>query len=95
MGNPELGVDLLVEHLSLSRATLYAKFKAILGIGVNAYINKRRMQVALERIDQTDDSVAEIATQLGFQSQGYFSTLFKQTYGQSPLKRRRQQKEGC
>ena len=90
LANPNLDVDLMVDKLAVSRATLYVKFKSVLGIGIKTYINNQRLISAAQLLEKTDKSISEIAELIGFQNQGYFSTLFKQFYGMSPLKYRQQ-----
>lgn len=86
--NPELNVDLLVDRMAMSRASLYTKVKAVVGTGVNNYINEYKINFASRMLKETDLSIAEISFKLGFSSQGYFSTLFKQQTGYSPKKYR-------
>ncbi|WP_462317774.1 hybrid sensor histidine kinase/response regulator transcription factor [Marinilabilia sp.] len=84
--NPELNVDFLVDRMAMSRASLYTKVKAVIGTGVNNYINDYKISIAGRMLKETDLSIADISFKLGFSSQGYFSTLFKQQKGFSPKK---------
>ncbi|WP_010665291.1 hybrid sensor histidine kinase/response regulator transcription factor [Marinilabilia salmonicolor] len=86
--NPGLNVDLLVDRMAMSRASLYTMVKAVVGTGVNNYINEYKINFASRMLKETDLSIAEISFKLGFSSQGYFSTLFKQQTGYSPKKYR-------
>jgi AraC-like DNA-binding protein len=50
-----------------------------------------RMEQAARLLREGRLSVAEIAEQCGFQSPGYFSRLFQQTYGMKPSEYARSQ----
>ena len=82
--NPALDVDLLVGRMAMSRAALYAKVKAIVGYGVNDFINEVKVKKAMALLKNTNIPIVEIATMLGFSSQSYFSTLFKQITKSTP-----------
>jgi signal transduction histidine kinase/ligand-binding sensor domain-containing protein/CheY-like chemotaxis protein len=88
LGNPNLNVDFLVDKMAISRASLYAKFKSIVGVGINTYINDYRLSEAKILLEKTDYSMLEIAEIVGFQTQSYFSTLFKEQFDTTPLKYR-------
>lgn len=92
IGNPDLNVDFLVDKMAISRASLYAKFKSIVGVGINSYIKEYRLSEAKTLLEQTDYSMVEIAEMVGFQTQSYFSTVFKDQFGTSPMKYRQKSK---
>ena len=79
-----LDVQLLCTELAMSRASLYNKIKSITGMSTNEYINKLRMERALQLIQTTKLSFTEIAEEVGFATPSYFSTAFKQYTGQTP-----------
>ena len=84
IGNNELGVALLVREMGMSRTVLYDKLKSSTGMGVNEYVQKRRLIRARRLLIDTDMSVAEISDSLGFSSPKYFSEVFKSAYEVSP-----------
>ena len=86
LSNPKLNVKFLTEQLNISRTPLYVKVKAITDIGVGDYINKIKIEKAIYLLTQTELSMIEISEKLGFSTQGYFSTTFKQATGYSPSK---------
>lgn len=63
-------------------------FKSIYSTTPIKYINKLRMDRAIELLDHSSIPINEIAQQLGFHDVSYFSKLFKRTYGKSPLQHR-------
>ncbi|MDO4879687.1 MAG: response regulator [Capnocytophaga sp.] len=82
--NIDLDVDTVADAMAMSRASIYNKMKQITGIGINEYINKYRIEIACHLLKQTDKSITDIAFETGFNSQKYFSTLFKQSTGKTP-----------
>ncbi len=93
LDSKDLHVDFLTDKMAMSRATLYNKLKQIADIGVNDYINKFRLEKAALLLAQTDKSIMEIADNLGFNNQRYFSTVFKQHYGSTPTAYRNEKQQ--
>ena len=84
LDSPELDVTFLCTEMGLSRASLYNKLKAMTNMGANDYINKFRMEKAIQLISTTDFTFTEIAEKIGFTTSRYFSTSFKQYTGETP-----------
>lgn len=84
LSDPEFGVDVIVEQMAQSRSALYSKFKEITGMSIGAYIADKRLARAKELLADDALSVGEISELLGFGSQRYFSTFFKERTGMSP-----------
>lgn len=59
------------------------------GLSPANYINQIRLQQAENMLLYTNKSVTEISSSVGFYDSAYFSKLFKQSYGHSPLKYRK------
>lgn len=81
------------EEISLEQAAAYAAtsvshlsrvFKEQMQIGFSAYINKYRLECAMELLEENDLSLAEIAQRAGYNNQQYFSRVFKAEYGITP-----------
>ena len=81
---------LLTEHLDqrftiedLSRrylmntSTLKAVFKTVYGLPIATYMKEYRIHRAMELLRERDDSIASIAEQVGYGSQGKFTKAFK------------------
>ena len=90
--NIELDAIMIAEGMAMSRASVYNKMKQITGIGINEYINKYRIEIACQLLKQTDIAITDIAFEVGFNSQKYFSTAFKQATGISPKEYRNNHK---
>lgn len=82
--DPDFSVDVLAREMNMSRTVLYSKFKAISGATVAAYINDYRLQRARSLLRDTSLTINEISEQVGFSSQRYFSTFFKEHTGMTP-----------
>ena len=84
LDNSELDVKYLTVEIGMSRASLYNKVKALTGLGVNDYINRIRIEQAMQLLANTGLSVTEISERTGFSSSRYFSTSFKQFTSMTP-----------
>ncbi|MGN1226589.1 MAG: helix-turn-helix domain-containing protein, partial [Candidatus Cryptobacteroides sp.] len=84
ISNPSLGVASLASHMAMSRASLYARFKELKGVGISDYIEEIKMRKACELLTNTTLSVSEVAYRLGYASPRYFSTRFKSRFGCPP-----------
>ena len=93
MSNPELGVHTICKELGMSRTSVYSKLKNLTNMGINDYISKVRMEKAIELLLETDMSFVEIAVSVGFTSQSYFSTAFKQYTGKTPTAYKKEMKK--
>ncbi|WP_203651559.1 helix-turn-helix domain-containing protein [Secundilactobacillus yichangensis] len=62
--------------------------KKVLGITPNAFLIQYRLEEAVKRLLSTSMSISDIADAVGYQNVYYFSSVFKQHYGISPLRYR-------
>ena len=88
---PNMGVPFLCDKLGMSRASLYNKFKALTGMGANDYINKLRIDNAINLLLNSSLTVNEIADRVGFSTPRYFSAVFKKNMGCSPTQYKEEQ----
>ena len=84
LSTEDITIDFLTDNLAVSRASLYNKVKVLTGLGVNDYINRIRIERAEELLTQTNKSINEISSEVGFTYPRYFSTLFKKVKGVTP-----------
>lgn len=84
MENEELNVEFISQELGISRASLYNRLKALAGMGANEYVNKLRIEKAMELLRQSELNMTEIAERTGFSTSRYFSTAFKKYTGVTP-----------
>ena len=71
-----------MEHLGVSRYR--ALFHEIFGVSPMAYITRLRIQQSMTYLQQTDLSIAKIASSVGYEDPLYFSRVFRQMFGFSP-----------
>ena len=83
-----LSLSVLAENFSLSKSYIDRLFKKELSCKPSEYVNKVRISVAKTMLLQTDLSVTAIAEKVGYSDIYYFSKIFKQIVGCSPLKAR-------
>ncbi|MEG1545986.1 MAG: response regulator, partial [Bacteroides sp.] len=91
ISNMNLDVQFVADNIGMSRASLYKKTKVLTNMTVSDYINKYRIEKAMQLV-LSDVNLATIAEQTGFGSQRYFSTLFKQATGITPTQYRESHK---
>jgi len=91
LNTPGYGVEQLAADLCMERTGLYKKLTAALDQTPTLFMRNIRMEQAARLLREGRLSVAEIAEQCGFQSPGYFSRLFQQTYGMKPSEYARSQ----
>ncbi len=85
--NPDMNLDMLAQQLGISASYCGKKFKEMTGMSVTDYITKTRIEKARELlIKEPEKEIAMVAMEVGFRSQGYFATKFREYYGVSPSK---------
>ncbi|KAB1948578.1 AraC family transcriptional regulator [Micromonospora sp. ALFpr18c] len=77
-------VDDLARAATVSRSTLAARFKRVVGVGPLEYLTNWRIELAADRIRRGSDTVASIAQAVGYGSESALSVAFKRTTGVSP-----------
>lgn len=80
----DFGVNEIVDAMALSRSALYARFKALTNTTLGQYIADKRLAMAKDMLANSSLSISEIAERLGFNSQRYFSTFFKERQNMAP-----------
>jgi DNA-binding response OmpR family regulator len=84
MGNPDLNIELIAQSVSMSRATLYRKWKKESELTLNQLINKLRLEEAIRLIANENLNFSEASFVVGYTNLSYFSQAFKKVYGVSP-----------
>jgi AraC-like DNA-binding protein len=77
-------VDELGREIGLSRSALAEKFTRLIGMAPIHYLTHWRMQVAAQKLKETNASLAQIADAVGYDSDAAFSRAFKKAFGQAP-----------
>lgn len=74
----------LARTAGLSRMYFAARFRAATGLRPHDYILRRRVERAKELLGQTEQTLVNIAFDVGFQTQAHFTTVFKRFVGTTP-----------
>ncbi len=82
--NPECSAKELAVLVCLSYARLERLAKAQTGCSLGQHLGQLRMRRALELLRESDKSVKEIASLLGYAQPPNFVRAFKRTFGESP-----------
>ena len=77
-------VDELARQAGLSRSALSERFTQLLGLAPIQYLTRWRMQKAAGLLREGQASLAEIAEQVGYDSEAAFSKAFKRAIGSAP-----------
>ncbi|HEX4284290.1 MAG TPA: AraC family transcriptional regulator [Terracidiphilus sp.] len=88
----EWTVDELGHRVGLSRTRLGEHFRHFLGLSPIAYLTEWRMKLGAEALEKTNNSVAEIALAVGYNSEAAFNRAFKRAYDAPPAQFRQKQK---
>ncbi len=81
-------VKYLADHVHLSPSYLSDLLKRETGMNAQEHIHYNLIEEAKNALLNTDNSVSEIAYSLGFEYPQYFSKLFKQKTGHTPIEYR-------
>jgi transcriptional regulator GlxA family with amidase domain len=79
-----LDVPSLARAVHVSPAHFNRQFRATFGESPHRYLQRRRVERAMELLRETDRSVTEICFDVGFGSLGTFSRTFRAIVGESP-----------
>lgn len=88
ISNENLSIDYLSEQLHLSRTQVYRKVKALTGYSPVELVKMIRMKKASYLLTTTEMSISEIAYNLGFSTPSYFTKVYKEFWGETPLSTR-------
>lgn len=79
-----LDVPALAQAAFASPAHFARSFKRAFGETPHQYLQRRRIERAKELLRESDLSVTEVCLEVGFQSLGSFSTVFRALVGEPP-----------
>jgi AraC-like DNA-binding protein len=79
-----LDVPALARVAHVSPAHFSRQFRATFGEPPHRYLQRRRVERAMELLRETDRSVTDICFDVGFNSLGTFSRTFRAIVGESP-----------
>ncbi|WP_442589713.1 hybrid sensor histidine kinase/response regulator transcription factor [Pedobacter sp. AW31-3R] len=84
INDADLDYKKLCEITAMSRTVLYAKFKALTGMGVHDFIKNIRLKKSLKLLQEGKLNISQIAYEVGFATPSYFSKSFVKRYEIGP-----------
>ncbi|MGB2606950.1 MAG: helix-turn-helix transcriptional regulator [Candidatus Sulfotelmatobacter sp.] len=88
---PSLKIHELAIECNLSPSHLQHLFKQSTGFGLGEVLTEQRMQHAVEFLAQSNLSIKEIASTVGYEHTSSFSRAFERRFGQTPSSYRQAQ----
>jgi AraC-like DNA-binding protein len=76
----------LARQVGVSRSVLAERFRHFLGVPPMAYLTRWRLQLGAQLLTSTSHSVAQIAAEVGYESEPAFNRAFKREYGAPPAR---------
>ena len=77
-------IEDLAKKFLMNTTTLKELFKTVYGTSLAAHMKEHRLKKAAELLRNTEESIAEIARSVGYESASKFSAAFKDEYGKTP-----------
>jgi AraC-like DNA-binding protein len=77
-------VTSLAKAIALSRATFARRFAGLVGESPLSYVSRWRMCLAAKLLAESDATLEEIATRVGYQTASAFSKAFRRNHGRTP-----------
>ena len=79
----------LAREVGVSRTVLSERFRHFLGEAPMTYLTRWRLQLAARALTSTTHSVAQVASDVGYESEAAFNRAFKREYALPPARYRR------
>ena len=76
--------DELAQQVGLSRSAFAERFTTLIGMPPMRYLAHWRLQLAAVRLRESPRSIAQIAYDVGYESEAAFSRAFKKAFGTTP-----------
>jgi YesN/AraC family two-component response regulator len=84
LDNDDMDAEAFAKAMFVSRSQLHRKISALTGLSLTEFVRNHRLDRAKEMLARNEGSVLEIAWRVGFRNAKYFSTSFKERFGQTP-----------
>ncbi|MDR1399270.1 MAG: AraC family transcriptional regulator [Treponema sp.] len=82
-------INKLAKDFCVSPSSLKNYFYGVYGQSISAYLRGKRMDKAVEYLEESSLPIADIAMSIGYENASKFSAAFKLVKGESPLEYRR------
>lgn len=83
-------VDAVAAHAGLSVRSLQRRFREEVGVSPKWVLQRYRLQAAVQRIEDSQDPLSDVAYELGFADQAHLTRSFRSAVGVSPAMFRRE-----
>lgn len=83
----------LASESSMSRATFIRRFHSATGMTFGQFLTRARLMIAADLLDNSDRNVADVAAEVGYQSESAFTRAFRSATGRTPSAFRRGPRE--
>lgn len=80
----KINLDAMAAEVGYARYYLSNKFQKEVGMSINNYIQKRKIETAKEMLRTSQFSVSDVSERLSFSSPSYFSSIFRKYTGLTP-----------
>jgi signal transduction histidine kinase/DNA-binding NarL/FixJ family response regulator/ligand-binding sensor domain-containing protein len=84
IGDTAYSVERLSQDIGMDRTNLYRKIQAILGQTPSEFMRSVRLKRAAQLLRDSDFSVSQISSMVGFNTSRYFSQYFREMFGVTP-----------
>ena len=91
--DPEISLNSIAEYIGLSPTYFSTVFKQEAGMNFIDYLTKTRIDEAKRLLRSTDKRISDIAMEVGYRDQHYFSSAFKKYQGDTPKSYRENKNE--
>lgn len=82
-------LERLSSQSAMSRATFIRRFQTATGMTFGQFLTRARLMIAADLLDTTDRNIADVAAEVGYQSESAFTRAFRAATGQTPSHFRR------
>ena len=89
----DINLDQLAALSHLNKYYLSHEFTRYYGISPINYLNRRRIEVCKNLLENTDHDISDIAHLAGFSSQSYLAQSFRKSCGMTAMEYRRSRRE--
>jgi AraC family transcriptional regulator, transcriptional activator of the genes for pyochelin and ferripyochelin receptors len=81
-------ISMLARAVGINQTKLKALFRAMFDMTIGEFIQKRRMEIAVDLLHDFDLSIAQVAYKVGYNHPANFSAVFKRFHGHLPRETR-------
>lgn len=89
----DTSIESIAQELNIRYYYMCHVFKNKNDVSVNTYRTQKRLEIAMRKLINTDEKIADIATSSGFNNVSYFAEIFTKMTGISPTMFRVQNKD--